>query len=81
MHLGPSRCPLALEARGFAKLYEQRRPLYHAAADALVDAEQLEGGEPLLVPLSPVSPNLPSFQFKSSDYWAQGLNFGLTFKF
>ena len=44
--------PLAVEARGFADLYEQRRPLYHAAADALVDAEQLEGGEPLLVPLS-----------------------------
>jgi shikimate kinase/3-dehydroquinate synthase len=44
--------PLALEARGFADLYEQRRPLYHATADALVDAEQLEGGEPLLVPLS-----------------------------
>jgi len=44
--------PLAVAARGFADLYEQRRPLYHAAADALVDAEQLEGGEPLLVPLS-----------------------------
>src|SRR4051812_17502995 len=44
--------PLALEARGFADLYDRRRPLYHAAADALVDAEQLEGGEPLLVPLS-----------------------------
>ena len=36
----------------FAELYEQRRPLYHATADALVDAEQLEGGEPLLVPLA-----------------------------
>jgi len=44
--------PLALEARRFADLYEQRRPVYHAAADALVDAERLEGGEPLLVPLS-----------------------------
>jgi shikimate kinase / 3-dehydroquinate synthase len=44
--------PLALEARGFAELYERRRPLYHATADALVDAEQMEGGEPLLVPLS-----------------------------
>jgi shikimate kinase/3-dehydroquinate synthase len=44
--------PLAIEARGFADLYEQRRPLYHATADALVDAEDLEGGEPLLVPLS-----------------------------
>ena len=44
--------PLAAEARGFADLYEQRRPLYHATADALVDAERLEGGEPLLVPLS-----------------------------
>jgi len=46
------RRPLAVEARGFAELYEQRRPLYHATADALVDAERLEGGEPLLVPLS-----------------------------
>jgi shikimate kinase / 3-dehydroquinate synthase len=44
--------PLAVEARGFAELYEERRPLYHATADALVDAEQVEGGEPLLVPLS-----------------------------
>src|SRR3954451_9256491 len=44
--------PLAGEARGFADLYEQRRPLYQATADALVDAEQLEGSEPLLVPLS-----------------------------
>jgi shikimate kinase / 3-dehydroquinate synthase len=44
--------PLAVEARGFADLYEERRPLYHATADALVDAEQVEGGEPLLVPLS-----------------------------
>ncbi|MDX6523267.1 MAG: shikimate kinase / 3-dehydroquinate synthase [Gaiellales bacterium] len=44
--------PLAIEARGFAQLYEQRRGLYHATADALVDAERLEGSEPLLVPLS-----------------------------
>jgi len=44
--------PLAVEARGFARLYEQRRPLYHACADALVDGERLQGGEPLLVPLS-----------------------------
>ena len=44
--------PLAVEARGFAELYEQRRPLYHSTADALVDAEHVEGGEPLLVPLS-----------------------------
>ncbi len=44
--------PLAVEAKGFAALYNERRPIYHAAADALVDAEQLEGGEPLLVPLA-----------------------------
>ena len=44
--------PLAVEARGFSELYEQRRPVYHATADALVDAEQLEGGEPLLAPLA-----------------------------
>ncbi len=44
--------PLAMEARGFAELYERRRPLYHGVADALVDAEQMEGAEPLLVPLS-----------------------------
>ena len=44
--------PLAVEARGFAELYDARRPLYHATADALVDAEEIEGGEPLLVPYS-----------------------------
>ena len=37
--------PLAAEARGFAELYEQRRGLYHAAADALVDAEEVHGDE------------------------------------
>ena len=44
--------PLAVEARGFAELYEQRRPLYHAACDALVDAEDLRGEEALLAPLA-----------------------------
>jgi 3-dehydroquinate synthase len=44
--------PLAVEARGFAELYDARRSLYHATADALVDAEEMEGGEPLLVPYS-----------------------------
>ena len=44
--------PLAVEARGFARLYDERRPLYHGTADALVDGERMEGGEPLLVPLS-----------------------------
>ena len=44
--------PLAVEARGFAELYEQRRPLYHATCDALVDAEDLRGEEPLLAPLA-----------------------------
>jgi 3-dehydroquinate synthase len=44
--------PLAAEARGFAELYEQRRPLYHSTADALVDGEEVHGDEPLLAPLA-----------------------------
>ena len=44
--------PLAVEARGFAELYDARRSLYQATADALVDAEEMEGSEPLLVPYS-----------------------------
>jgi shikimate kinase / 3-dehydroquinate synthase len=44
--------PLAVEAQGFAELYDQRRAIYHATADAFVDAEQVEGGEPLIVPLT-----------------------------
>jgi shikimate kinase/3-dehydroquinate synthase len=47
--------PLAAEARGFADLYERRRSLYHAAADAMVDAEEMHGDEALLAPL--VRPN------------------------
>ena len=44
--------PLAAEARGFAELYEQRRGLYHASADALVDAEEVHGDEALLAPIA-----------------------------
>src|SRR5204863_401957 len=44
--------PLAAEARGFAELYEQRRGLYHASADALVDAEEVNGDEDLLAPIA-----------------------------
>jgi shikimate kinase/3-dehydroquinate synthase len=44
--------PLAGEAQGFAALYESRRPLYHAACDALVDAEDMQGEEALLAPLA-----------------------------
>ena len=44
--------PLAAEARGFAELYEQRRSLYHASADALVDAEEVHGDEALLAPIA-----------------------------
>ena len=44
--------PLACEAQGFAELYERRRPLYHAACDAFVDAEDLHGEEALLAPLA-----------------------------
>ena len=44
--------PLAGEARGFSELYEARNPLYHASCDALVDAEDLRGGEALLAPLA-----------------------------
>jgi shikimate kinase / 3-dehydroquinate synthase len=44
--------PLAAEARAFEELYEGRRDVYHAAADALVDADDLTGGEPLLAPIA-----------------------------
>jgi len=44
--------PLAAEARGFGELYEARRAVYHATADAFVDAEELHGEEPLLAPLA-----------------------------
>ena len=44
--------PLATEARAFADLYESRRELYHATADALVDADAVVGDEPLLAPLA-----------------------------
>jgi shikimate kinase / 3-dehydroquinate synthase len=44
--------PLAVEARGFAELYETRRPVYHAACDALVDADAGTGEEALVVPLA-----------------------------
>ena len=44
--------PLAAEARDFQALYEQRRALYHATADALVDADQDSPGDALLVPLA-----------------------------
>jgi 3-dehydroquinate synthase len=44
--------PLAGEAQGFAELYERRRPIYHAACDAFVDAEDLHGEEALLAPLA-----------------------------
>ena len=44
--------PLAREAESFRALYESRRAAYAAAADALVDADELHGGEPLLVPLA-----------------------------
>ena len=44
--------PLGREARGFAQLYEERRPVYHATADALVDGERGAGAEALLVPLA-----------------------------
>jgi shikimate kinase/3-dehydroquinate synthase len=44
--------PLAVEARSFARLYEERRPVYHAAADALVDADLPVATEPLLVPIA-----------------------------
>src|SRR5690348_13246225 len=44
--------PLAAEARGFAELYDARRGLYHATADAFVDAEELHGEEALLAPLA-----------------------------
>src|SRR5204863_9760298 len=47
--------PLASEARAFQSLYESRRALYHATADALVDADQECADDPLLVPLARVA--------------------------
>ena len=44
--------PLAREARGFAELYEERRPLYHGVCDALIDADEPAGDEALIAPLS-----------------------------
>ena len=32
-------------------------------------------------PVRPAGPQEPSFKFKSSDFWAQGLNVGLAFRF
>jgi shikimate kinase/3-dehydroquinate synthase len=43
--------PLASRAAGFAELYETRRPVYHATADALIDGERISGPELGLVPL------------------------------
>ncbi len=44
--------PLAREAEAFRALYESRRATYAAAADALVDADEVHGDEPMLVPLA-----------------------------
>ncbi len=44
--------PLAREAGSFRELYDARRALYAAAADAVVDADELTGDEPLLAPLA-----------------------------
>jgi shikimate kinase/3-dehydroquinate synthase len=44
--------PLAREAKRFRALYEKRRPVYAAAADALVDADLVHGEEPILAPLT-----------------------------
>jgi hypothetical protein len=34
-----------------------------------------------LPPGPPTGPQEPSFKFKSSDFWAQGLSLGLAFRF
>ena len=44
--------PLAVEARGFAELYEQRRPLYHATATRSSTPTTSGASEPLLAPLA-----------------------------
>ncbi|MGN6379277.1 MAG: shikimate kinase, partial [Gaiellales bacterium] len=44
--------PLAREATRFRALYESRRAVYAAAADALVDADEVHGEEPILAPLT-----------------------------
>ena len=51
--------PLAAEARDFQALYEQRRALYHATADALVDADQDSPATPCWC-RSPAPPRSPS---------------------
>ena len=43
--------PLAVDPSRFADLYRERQPAYRDAADALVDADEMNGLEPLLVPL------------------------------
>jgi shikimate kinase/3-dehydroquinate synthase len=43
--------PLAVDPARFADLYRERAPMYHGTADALVDADELVGTEPLLVPI------------------------------
>ena len=43
--------PLAVDPARFADLYRERQPAYRDAADALVDADEMSGLEPLLVPL------------------------------
>ena len=48
--------PLAAEARDFQALYRERRALYHATADALVDADEDSPGDALLVPLAAPPP-------------------------
>jgi shikimate kinase/3-dehydroquinate synthase len=44
--------PLANDPERFAGLHEERRAVYHATADALVDADDVDGEELLLVPLA-----------------------------
>ena len=44
--------PLAVDPAQFRSLYQERQPIYHGAADALVDADEPSADEPLLVPLA-----------------------------
>jgi len=32
-------------------------------------------------PIAPLDPLRPAFQFHGSDFWAQGMNLGLEFRF
>ena len=44
-------------------------------------ANQLDTNASQLPPETPTSSHQPAFAFNMSDYWAQGMNFGLEYRF